>query len=98
MNNKKEDLLEVADMYAAGHNPSDMYYTKDGVPTGIGVELSDAVVFGARWMEKKILDRSMDEGTLVDWYISSIDETIPPIWTPEHISELLKDFYVIPKK
>lgn len=43
------------------------------------------------------LSRAMDEGTLVDWYISSIDETVLPCWTEEHIAELCKDFYVIPK-
>ncbi|MCM1167225.1 MAG: hypothetical protein NC401_14555, partial [Ruminococcus sp.] len=30
-------------------------------------------------------------------YISSIDETRPPVWTEEHIEELLGDFLVIPK-
>lgn len=39
-----------------------------------------------------------DEGTLQDWYLSSIDNTIPPIWTEEHISELCNDFIVIPKE
>lgn len=40
----------------------------------------------------------IDSGYLEDWYINSIDDTIPPIWTTEHIEELLNDFYVIPKK
>ena len=30
------------------------------------------------------------------WYQSSVDDT-PPIWTDEHLEELLNDFYVIPK-
>lgn len=51
----------------------------------------------AKWAEHRVLDRAMDEGTLVDWYISSIDETDPPCWTEEHIAELCKDFYVIPR-
>lgn len=33
---------------------------------------------------------------LACWYQSSIDET-PPVWTDEHLEELLNDFYVIPK-
>ena len=39
-----------------------------------------------------------DEGALQDWYMNSIDDTIPPIWTEEHISELRNDFFVIPKE
>lgn len=35
---------------------------------------------------------------LCDWFISSIDDTTPPCWTPEHIEELLDGFYVIPKR
>ena len=53
---------------------------------------------GIKEGKRQILSRSMDEKTLVDWYISSVDETVPPIWTEEHIAELCKDFYVIPKK
>lgn len=37
-----------------------------------------------------------DEGLLQDWYQSSVDES-NPVWTDEHISELMNDFYVIPK-
>lgn len=39
---------------------------------------------------------SMDYATLSDWYIASVGEETP-IWTDEHIDELLNDFYVIPK-
>lgn len=38
-----------------------------------------------------------DYQTLEDWYINSIDSTISPVWTGEHIEELLNDFYIIPK-
>lgn len=37
-----------------------------------------------------------DFGTLVDWYIHSVMDD-PPYWTEDHLDELLKDFYVIPK-
>lgn len=43
------------------------------------------------------IDDAWDGGTLQDWYMNSIDNTIPPIWTEEHISELCDDFIVIPK-
>ena len=42
-------------------------------------------------------DEAYDYATLACWYQNSIDETVPPIWTDEHLEELLKDFYVIPK-
>ncbi len=38
---------------------------------------------------------AMDESTLDCWYCASVDDS-PPIWTPEHIEELCRDFYVIP--
>lgn len=44
------------------------------------------------------IDDAWDEGTLQDWYINSIDNTISPIWTEEHISELCNDFIIIPKE
>ena len=34
---------------------------------------------------------------LACWYQNSIVETQPPIWTDEHLEELLNDFYIIPK-
>ena len=42
-------------------------------------------------------DEAYDYATLACWYQNSIDETQPPIWTDEHLEELLKDFYIIPK-
>ena len=42
------------------------------------------------------LDAAYDSDTLTDWYISSVGSE-PPVWTDEHIEELLNDFYVIPK-
>ena len=43
------------------------------------------------------LDAAYDIGTLEDWYISSVSQDDAPVWTEEHLEELLKDFYVIPK-
>lgn len=43
-------------------------------------------------------NEGMDIGTSEDWYINSIDTTVPPIWTIEHLEELLEDFIVIPKE
>lgn len=43
------------------------------------------------------VSEAMDRNTLYDWYILSIDETISPIWTDEHIEELSNDFYLVHK-
>lgn len=44
------------------------------------------------------LEKAMDESTLYDWYVTSVLQTDTPVWTEEHIEELLNDFYVIPKE
>jgi hypothetical protein len=43
------------------------------------------------------IDAAYDIGTLTDWYISSVSQDDAPVWTDEHLEELLNDFYVIPK-
>ena len=45
-----------------------------------------------------ILDNSVDEGYLSDWYQHSVADTDPPVWTDAHIAELAGDFYLIPKE
>ena len=40
---------------------------------------------------------AVDEAYLYDWYIASVDDSCP-VWTEEHISELCRDFVVIPKQ
>lgn len=44
------------------------------------------------------LDNSWGAGILQDWYIHSVNPDDIPQWTDEHIEELCKDFYVIPKE
>lgn len=54
---------------------------------------------------KLIINSTLEDGSgiavskqfLYDWYQSSIDNTIPPIWTDGHIEELFEDFYLIKK-
>lgn len=41
-------------------------------------------------------EAAVDSSYLSDWYISSVGNE-SPIWTDEHIDELLNDFIVIPK-
>lgn len=38
----------------------------------------------------------INEAYLFQWYQSNVDAN-PPIWTDEHLKELFKDFYLIPK-
>ena len=38
----------------------------------------------------------VDEAYLIDWYISSVDDS-DPVWTEAHIEELMNDFYLIPR-
>lgn len=40
---------------------------------------------------------AMDAPTLYDWYLNSVSPVDTPVWTEEHLDELLNDFYVIPK-
>lgn len=39
----------------------------------------------------------VDKAYLCDWYINSVAES-EPVWTEEHVLELVNDFYVIPKE
>ena len=41
--------------------------------------------------------KSYDMETLDSWYIASVTTNDEPVWTEEHLEELLNDFYVIPK-
>lgn len=41
-------------------------------------------------------EQSYDMATLDSWYIASVMGGTP-VWTEEHLEELLNDFYVIPK-
>ena len=49
-------------------------------------------------MENKFINvnEAYEYHDLSCWYQNSVDET-PPIWTDEHLEELLNDFYIIPK-
>ena len=49
--------------------------------------------------EKEYIDlgTAYDMDTLEDWYINSVSDNDTPVWTEEHLEELLNDFYVIPK-
>lgn len=64
----------------------------DNSPVFIEFDLRD-VVFSSMASYNDTMDR--DE--LVDWFINSVSPDDKPVWTEEHIDELLYNFYVIPK-
>ena len=39
----------------------------------------------------------IDKGYLMEWYINSVSGEDVPVWTEEHIDELVKDFALYPK-
>lgn len=45
-----------------------------------------------------IKENAVNEGFLQDWYQNSVLETDTPIWTDEHIAEMVGDFYLIPRE
>ena len=40
---------------------------------------------------------SMAKDQLMNWYIKSFDSNRLPKWTEEHIDELLKEYFVVPR-
>ena len=48
---------------------------------------------GAEWMAGQGISLSY----LIAWYIQSVDAH-EPVWTKEHLEELVKDYILIPKK
>lgn len=48
--------------------------------------------------KKFIKENAVDEGFLQDWYQSSVSKTDTPVWTDEHIAEMVGDFYLIPRE
>ena len=46
---------------------------------------------------KVVGEYSTDYSTLYDWYIHSVSQRDKPVWTEEHLKELMSDYYLIPK-
>ena len=51
-----------------------------------------------KWGAESIEDIEVDEGYLGDWYIDSVNNDDPPVWSDEHIAELVGDFHLIPRE
>lgn len=47
--------------------------------------------------QQEILNKAYTQSDIESWYLSSIDHTQKPVWTEEHIDELMNDFILIPK-
>lgn len=48
-------------------------------------------------LRNSIRKQAYDDGTLTDWYISSVDETQKPKWTTKMIGAIIDVFYLIPR-
>ena len=71
----------------------------DNVKVGLHNHYKYSTLEGILRLPKyKKVEKAMDESTLYDWYVTSIKQKDTPVWTGEHIEELLNDFYVIPKE
>lgn len=46
---------------------------------------------------EELKEKAYDYPTLANWYIDSVMPEDKPVWTEEHLEELLNDFYLIPK-
>ncbi|MDY3062574.1 MAG: hypothetical protein SOW56_00880, partial [Bacteroidaceae bacterium] len=42
------------------------------------------------------IDKAVGQGFLEDWYINSVNSEDEPLWTEEHLRELVNDFLLIP--
>lgn len=49
-------------------------------------------------IQEFIKNNAVGEGFLQDWYQNSVLETDTPVWTDEHIAEMVGDFYLIPRE
>ena len=56
-------------------------------------KIKDGIKAGAEWM----VGQGVSLSHLIAWYIQSVDAH-EPIWTEEHLEELIKDYILIPKK
>lgn len=57
----------------------------------------------ASWIDRildiiEAKDNKLDRTTLIDFFINSVDNEQKPIWTEEHIEELLDNFDVIARE
>lgn len=59
-------------------------------------DVSDAFEQGKHEGIKEFLSKACNEADLKQWFISSVDAS-EPVWTDEHIEELLKDYILIRK-
>lgn len=85
------NLDETAKKIVIQLHPSMEYSTVLGERLTMG-ELIELIKAGAEWMAGQGVNLSH----LIAWYIQSVDAH-DPVWTKEHLEELVKDYIVIPK-
>lgn len=77
------NLDEAAKEYMRNYIPFDQCDSRDIIRT---------FKAGAEWMA----GRGVNLSHLIAWYIQSVDAH-EPVWTKEHLEELVKDYILIPK-
>ena len=95
-----DDMLELANkLQEKGKLPPN--YTADDLARDLrdyANRLHDANYMERLAEHRKFLDETAhDEGDLAQWYIDSVIPTDKPVWTKEHLEELVQDYWMIPK-
>lgn len=103
----KESVLDVADQM---HKTANALQEAWELPTNYTLDefARDLRAYAnrvqdAHYMEKldahrRFLDKEThDEGDLAEWYIHSVSQDDPPVWTKEHLKELVQDYWLIPR-
>lgn len=88
------NLDEAAEEYAYTNWEDNDYHTgaSEGLPFDAIGHTEKCFKAGAKWMKEQGVSLSH----LIAWYIQSVDAN-EPVWTKEHIEELVKDYILIPK-
>ena len=83
-----------SDLDEAAEKATEKYVYNDGgpFPHTTGVSFLNGFKAGAEWMARQGVSLSH----LIAWYIQSVDAH-EPVWTEEHLEELVKDYILIPK-
>lgn len=90
------NLDEAAEEYGRKEYSHAIHFWDEGLsknkPEVMKEDFVDAFKAGAEWMAGQGVSLSH----LISWYIQSVDAH-EPVWTEEHLEELVKDYILIPK-
>lgn len=89
INNYKTSLPSNLDEAIEEYAPD---FSNDFASKAAVEAVRDAFKSGAEW----VIGQGVSLSHLIAWYIQSVDAH-EPIWTEEHLKELVKDYILIPK-